>query len=235
MSNNQALLDPNCQHCMMMPMCSEQAKEVCKHQQTPVVTHTHELKRREILYSYRDDFKCLFAVNYGALKTFHIDMNGQERIHQFYLPGEIIGLEAIHVGHHPYSAIALTSSSVCEIPFDNLTNFIAATPNLQKQLFNALSHRINVSHYVTASTAEQRLAGFLQDVCQRLHHHDATAAFELPMSRYDIGNYLGLAPETVSRLFTRFQQAALIQVQNKKIHIIDRNKLQWIAQEGMNA
>lgn len=232
---DQALRDPNCQHCMMMPMCSHKISPTsCEHRTTPVVTRTHDLKRRELLYSYRDDFNCLFAVNSGALKTFHIDMNGQERIHQFYLPGEIIGLDAIHVGHHPYSAIALTQASVCEIPFDNLTNFIAATPNLQKQLFTSLSHRINVNHYVTASTAEQRLAGFLQDINNRLQHHSTQAEFELPMSRYDIGNYLGLAPETISRLFTRFQQAALINVQNKKIHLIDPNKLQWIAQEGMN-
>lgn len=233
MLNDQALRDLNCQHCMMMPMCMHKTASACQHPKAPVVTRTHTLKRRELLYSYRDDFKCLFAVNSGALKTFHIDMNGQERIHQFYLPGEIIGLEAIHLGYHPYSAIALKPASVCDIPFDNLTNFIAATPNLQKQLFTSLSHRINVSHYVTASTAEQRLAGFLQDICHRLHHHTAHVEFELPMSRYDIGNYLGLAPETISRLFTRFQQAELINVQNKKIQLIDPNKLQWIAQEGM--
>lgn len=233
MQKEQATLSPNCQHCMMMPMCSH--KDIpCTHQKTPVVTQTNELKRREILYSYRDEFKCLFAVNTGALKTFEIDMNGQERIHQFYLPGEIIGLEAIHLGYHPYSAIALTPSTVCEVPFDNLTNFIAATPTLQKQLFRSLSHRINVNHYVTASTAEQRLAGFLQDIWKRQHHHRSDAAFELPMSRYDIGNYLGLAPETISRLFTRFQQANLIHVQNKKICIIDHDKLQWTAQEGMS-
>lgn len=225
-----------CRHCMMETVCvhlpTHEGRQ-CK--LNPVVKQSQNLKRKELLYSYHDPFKCIFVVSSGAIKTFQIDMNGQERIQNFYLPGEVIGLEAIQTGFYPYSAIAVTASTVCEIPFENLLDYVSDIPALQKHIITTLGYRINQGHYVTAPSAEQRLAAFIIDMSQRLNHDNKHPDIELPMSRYDIGNYLGLAPETISRIFTRFQQAKLLQVQQKKITLMNTSKLQWIAQDGIQA
>jgi CRP/FNR family transcriptional regulator len=225
-----------CQHCMMETICTHLPGNLgneCK--LNPVVKLAQNLKRKELLYSYHDPFKCIFVVSSGTIKTFQIDMNGQERIQNFYLPGEVIGLEAIQTGFYPYSAIAVTASTVCEIPFDNLLDFVADIPALQKHIITTLGYRINQGHYVTAPSAEQRLAAFIIDMSQRLNHDNTHPDIELPMSRYDIGNYLGLAPETISRIFTRFQQAKLLHVQQKRITLTNPSKLQWIAKDGIQA
>lgn len=217
--------------------------EICSHATTctptqlsinPAVSHSTSLKRKELLFSYRDHFKCVYAVHSGAIKTFQVEMNGQERINHFYLPGELIGLEAFQLGHYPHSAIALTTSTVCEIPFDHLLEIVATNSALQKHLITTFSERISQSQYVTAPTAEQRLAAFVLDMSKRLKNLKSPCDIELPMSRYDIGNFLGLAPETISRLFTRFQQSNLLKVQNKKITLTDRESLQWVAQDGLS-
>jgi CRP/FNR family transcriptional regulator len=212
----------------------ESTKKPCQQDTDKVVEKTQPLKRKELLYSYRDTFKHVYAVRTGAIKTFQIDMNGQERIHGFYLPGEIIGLEAIDAGYYPYSAIALTASSVCEIPFNRLLDYVATFPYLQRQLITTISHRMNQGQYTNAPTSEQRLASFILDMADRLHGNQLYESIDLPMSRYDIGNYLGLAPETVSRMMTRFQQSDLIHAQHKKITLLNVTTLQWIAQDGFS-
>lgn len=226
----------NCDVCMMTNVCGhllEREPHQCK--LNPVAKQSLQLKRKELLYSYRDTFKCIYAVNAGAVKTFQIDMNGQERILNFYLPGEVIGLEAIQTGYYPYSAIAMTPATLCEIPFNDLLDYISDYPALQRHIITTLGYRINQGQYITAPGAEQRLAAFILDINNRVNDKDNQNTLELAMSRYDIGNYLGLAPETISRIFTRFQQAALIQVQQKKITLLNASKLQWIAQDGIQS
>lgn len=226
----------SCDVCMMTNVCAhlpEREPHQCK--LNPVAKQSLQLKRKELLYSYRDTFKCIYAVNAGAVKTFQIDMNGQERILNFYLPGEVIGLEAIQSGYYPYSAIAIAPTTLCEIPFNHLLDYIADYSALQRHVIITLGYRINQGQYVTAPGAEQRLAAFILDINKRINHDNQHACMELPMSRYDIGNYLGLAPETISRIFTRFQHAELIQVQQKKISLLNTTKLQWIAQDGMQS
>lgn len=223
-----------CQQCWMECICqhaSQTEAPACK--PNPVLKHTSELKCRELLYSYHDPLKSIYVIKAGAIKSFQIDLNGQERILNFYLPGEVIGLEAIQTGFYPYSAIALSKTLVCEIPYESLLDYIADYRELQRHIVKVLGFRINQGQYIINHHAEQSLAAFILDIAARLHQEQVTLAFELPMSRYDIGNYLGLAPETVSRLFTRFQSAGLLQVQNKKIKIISADKLRWVSQEGL--
>lgn len=226
--------DDDCHQCKLVNLCTHpHSLDACPNQPSNIARQTLPLKRKEVLYSYHDPFQCVYVIHAGAIKTFQIDIHGQERIQHFYLPGEIIGLEAIETGSYPYTAIALTQTIVCEIPFENLMTTIAGRSQLQKSFVVSLAERINQGQYVNAPAAEQRLAAFLLDMRKRMHQ-DAQHEIELPMSRYDIGNYLGLAPETISRIFTRFQQAKLVHVQNKKVSLTNMASLQWIAQDGVS-
>lgn len=197
----------------------------------PLITHQQHLKRKETLYSCKDNLTHIYAIHSGAVKTYHIDLDGQERIVQFYLAGELIGFEAIHSNYHPFSAMTLMQTQVCQVSFNKFMSLIESNPILQKALLSSLSQRTNFGHYVTAATSEQRIASFLLELAKRLDANQPSASLELAMSRQDMGNYLGLAAETISRVLTRFQQMGLIVCHNKTIQLKNRSQLQYIAQE----
>lgn len=191
------------------------------------------LKRQETLYSYHDTFHSIYAVSSGAIKTVHIDLEGNQHIQQFYFQGEILGFDAIHPTHHPFSAISVTSSEICKIPYSSLMNFMSLNHQFYTQLIAKISQRFNFGLYVNSYSAQQRLACFLLELTKRLNIDKTTLELELLMSRQDIAHYLGLATETISRVLTRFQQKNIIEIAHKKIKIIDIDALQWIAQDGM--
>ena len=221
----------HCEYCMLTKTCHQQPEpDHCKHPSNPIKQQSQHVKRNESLYTECDTFKCVYAVSSGAMKTFHIDLNGQEHVRNFYLPGEIIGLEGIQPGYYPYSATAIQDSVVCEIPFEELLTFIAEEPALQREFISTLGQRINQGNYLNTTTAEQRVAAFIIDLITRLNCNNTQLEVELPMSRSDIGSYLGLAHETVSRIFTRFQKANYIAVKSKMISILNIEQLRQITQ-----
>lgn len=150
-----------------------------------------------------------------------------------YLPGELFGLDAISSGTHCCSAIALERSSACEIPFDQLEELGAQIPSLMRQTVRIMSKEILRDKrimQITKNSAPGRLAAFLLGLSERLRERGfAAQEYHLSMSRIDIGNYLGLADETVSRLFTRFQEDGLLAVERKRIRLIDIPRLQAVA------
>lgn len=220
-------VNSSCKHCTLGTFCRSADPD------SPLVTGHQVLKRRESLYSYRDSFSSIYAIASGAIKTFQIDVEGKERIHQFYLPGEILGFEAIHPNYFPLSAMAITNTKVCRISYERLIDFVTIHPHLFRRLMESVSQRFNFGVYVTAATAEQRMASFLLELCGRIPNNLSTQDVDLCMSRQDIGNYLGLAAETISRVLSRFKNRKLIVITNKKINVLDSVKLQWIAQDGL--
>lgn len=148
----------------------------------------------------------------------------------FHLPGELIGLDAIAEGDHPLAAKALETTSVCEIPFSDLESLSTRVHGLQHQLLRIMSQEIRDDEHnmviLGQKSAEERLAAFLIGLSNRFKRRGfSDTQFNLSMSRSDIGNYLGLALETVSRLFTRFQNEGLIRVDRKHIELLDRHHL----------
>lgn len=225
--------NPTCKNCMLYCFCSAPMDYQALSAQL-LVRKKHKLKHKELLYSYRDQFANVYAVKAGGLKTYHVDADGQERIHQFYLAGEILGFEAIYTDYYPFSAIAIASDTVvCEIPYESLLGYVYSYPELHRKILYFMSQRYTFGLYITAPSAEQRLAAFLLELSGRLHAQEQRQEFSLSMSRQDIGNYLGLAAETVSRLFTRLQQSNIISANNRKIKILEMRKLQWLAQDRL--
>lgn len=197
-----------------------------------LVTSRKYLKRQETLYSYHDAFHSIYAVCSGAVKTVHIDLEGNQQIQQFYFPGEILGFDAIYPNYHPFSAITVTASEVCKISYNTLMNFTSLNNQFYPQLISQISQRYNFGLYVNSYSAEQRLACFLLELIKRLDINEERLEFDILMSRQDIGYYLGLATETISRVLTRFQQRHLIEAAHKKMKICNIQGLQWIAQGG---
>lgn len=188
------------------------------------------VKRRVVrgasLYRAGDNFEAVYAVRSGAFKSAGVSSNGVEKITGFHLPGEVMGLDAINNDRHDFNAVALEDSEVCVIPFSELTEMAQHIPELQQELFRLLSRDISRDHglmlLLGSMTAEQRLAAFLLSFSRRYKRLGYAAdRFILRMTREEIGNYLGLTLETVSRLMSRFQREGLLAVQQREVTFKD--------------
>jgi CRP/FNR family transcriptional regulator len=189
--------------------------------------------RGAALYRTRDAFQAVYAVRSGAFKTTGVSSNGVEKITGVHLPGEVMGLDAINNDEHNYDAIALEDSDVCVIPFAELTDLARELPELQQELFRLLSRDISRDHglmlLLGSMTAEQRLAAFLLSLSRRYKRLGYAAdRFVLRMTREDIGNYLGLTLETVSRIMSRFQREGLVATQQREVSLHDSEGLREI-------
>ena len=194
------------------------------------VKRAKPLQKNQLIYETGQDFVSLFAVRSGAVKTYRIDDSGDEQVVGFYLPGELIGLDAIAEGKYYNTAKALETSSLCEIPYDKVTSLSQSIHNLQLHMYRLLSKEIKedqeLQMLLGKKTAEERIASFLFNLSERYRaRHLSATRFRLPMVRTDIANYLGLAVETTSRIFTRLQQQSVLKVDGKEVEIIDAHQL----------
>jgi len=195
-----------------------------------IIDRKRPLARGDHLFRVGDRFRSIYAVRSGSLKTYATSEDGQEQVMGFHLPGELIGLDAIASDSHPLAARALETTSVCEIPFDQLESLSGQLPGLQHQMLRIMSQEIRDDEQSMLTlgqrSAEERLAAFLISLSNRYRRRGfSPTQFNLTMSRGDIGNYLGLALETVSRLFTRFQNEGLLKVERRHIELLDRQRL----------
>jgi CRP/FNR family transcriptional regulator len=191
-----------------------------------IVKRGRPLKKGEFLFRQGDTFNSVFAVRSGALKTFSLSDAGEEQITGFHLPSELVGLSGMDTELYPVSAQALETTSVCEIPFERLDELSVSLPQLRRQLMRVMSREIRDDQQMmlllSKKTADERIATFLVNLSARFSARGFSAnQFRLSMSRNEIGNHLGLAVETVSRVFTRFQQSKLLEAEGKEVHILD--------------
>jgi len=199
-----------------------------------IVKRNRPLHRGDHLFRQGDQFGSLYAVKTGSIKTYSPSEDGGEQVLGFHLPGELIGLDAIEENKHHCSAKVLETTAVCEIPFDRLESLSHHLPSLQHQLFRLLSREIghdeDMLTLLGKRNAEERLAAFLVSLSERFQKRGFSALdYNLSMSRHEIGNYLGLAVETVSRLFTRFQEEGIIKAERRHIQLLNLNKLLTIS------
>lgn len=198
-----------------------------------IVKRNRPLHRGDHLFCQGDNFQCIYVVKTGTVKSFDPGEDGGEQVLGFHLPGEMIGLDAIETGFHQCSAEILETTAVCEIPFNQLEALSSTIPSLQHQMYRLLSREIGQDEDMLTllgkRNAEERLASFLLGLSGRFQRRGFSPSdFYLSMSRHEIGNYLGLAVETVSRLFTRFQDDGLLKVERKHVQLIDIERLKQI-------
>lgn len=199
-----------------------------------IIKRRQPLKKGEHLFRQGDSFDSVFAVRSGSLKNYIMTNDGEEQITNFYLPSELVGLDGINCESYPISAKALETTSVCEIPYTNLQELSDLLPDLRKQIFSCMSKELRddkqMMLLLSKKNAEEKVATFLASLSARFKRRGYSPyTFRLSMSRNEIGNYLGLAVETVSRVFTRFQTAEVITVNGKEVHIINHPQLLEIA------
>lgn len=228
----------NCHNCRLSNIClpiSLHLDDVEKLNQ--IIQRGKPLQKGEYLYRANDVFDSVFAIRSGAVKALMISDKGEEQVTGFYLPGEVVGMDGIAEGRYTNSVIALETASVCEIPFHRMEELSVKVPSLQRHFFQLMSREIAQDQQIISllgkSSAEERIAALLLSISNHNSRQQLSAtAFRLPMSRTDIGNYLGLTIETVSRIFTRLQQQNIIDVDKKEIFIKDVAGLQAIANGG---
>jgi CRP/FNR family transcriptional regulator, anaerobic regulatory protein len=179
------------------------------------------VKRGESLFHAGSGFDSIFAVRSGFFKSSVLLEDGRDQVTAFHMAGEVLGMDGIGTGHHTSDVVALEDSEVCIIPYERLE-----LPELQRQLQKVMSRELvrdqGVMMLLGTMRAEERLAAFLLNLSQRFVARGFSPhEFHLRMTRDEIGSYLGLSLETVSRLFSRFQAEKLIAVQQKHIRMLD--------------
>ncbi|APW37288.1 transcriptional regulator [Rhodoferax koreense] len=192
--------------------------------------------RGDALYNNGDDFVSLYTVRTGFFKTSVSCDSGREQVTGFQMAGEILGLDGIHTGHHQSDAVALEDAEVCSIRFDRLETVSREIPAMQHHLHQLMSREIVRDHgmmlLLGGMRAEERLASFLLNLAARLRTRGFSACeFVLRMTREEIGSYLGLKLETISRAFSRLAALGIIEVQQKHVRILDIHQLEHVEQE----
>lgn len=192
------------------------------------------MQKGQPLYEAGEDFKAVYALRSGAVKTSTISRDGEEQITGFYLPGEILGLDGLATNVHSNTAMALETSAICEIPFSQLEDLSMKLPNLQRRFFQLMSkeisHEQQLITLLSKKNADERIASLLVSISTRNHHRGLSSTeFYLPMSRSDMGNYLGLTIETVSRVMSRLHKQEVIALDKKHVVINQMDKLRAIA------
>jgi CRP/FNR family transcriptional regulator len=214
-------IDVSCQRCDFLPFCfSLGGLNVTRH-----IT----LEKNEILFHAQSPFKYLYAVEKGAIKTVQTECDGSELIRNFYFSGEVLGYKAIYSGQYQSTAFALCETNICVIDYSDFISFLQSNPSVQEHMMQITSFQVNMGSYLVSNSADRRVAAFLLDLSLRLNRPQQKCELQLPMSRQDIGSYLRLSAETISRISTKFIQHHLIKIDNKKIVLLDQEKLQEIA------
>ena len=196
-----------------------------------IVQRGRPLHKGETLYRAQASFQSLYAIRSGAMKASTLNERGEEQITGFYFPSELVGLDGLADNTYTNSAEALETTSVCEIPFHRIEELSAKIPSLQRHLFQLFSREITHEQQLLAllnrSRAEERVAALLMSMSLRHQRCQLSASqFRLPMSRSDMGNFLGLTIETVSRVFRRLQEDGILAVDNKEVQILDMPSLE---------
>lgn len=198
-----------------------------------LINRRQRVRAGQHIYRARNPFHFLYAIRSGFFKAYTLDNDGRERINGFHMGGEILGLDAIGDNAYTSHAVALEDGEVCEIPFESLEDLIREVPPLQHQFHRIMSREIAQDHHVMkllgGMTAEQRLVVFLLNLSARFRALGfSPSEIHLKMSREEIGNYLGLKLETVSRTLSKLQLSRLIEIDRRRVVICEPEKLQQL-------
>jgi len=196
-----------------------------------LVAVRRKVKRGTHLFSNGDRFNAIYAIRTGFFKTCLATEDGRNQVTGFQMAGEIMGLDGIVNDHHSCDAVALEDAEVCVMPFDRIEEISREVAALQHHVHKIMSREIVREHGVLlllgSMRAEERLAAFLLNLMQRLHARGfSPSALVLRMTREEIGSYLGLKLETVSRTFSKFVEDGVLEVKQRHVRILDVDSLE---------
>jgi CRP/FNR family transcriptional regulator, anaerobic regulatory protein len=224
---NVSQLKASCANCSMHQLCLPMGlddNDISRLDQ--IIGRRRRLARDERLYQMEEPFRNLYAIRFGHFKTYQVNAGGEQQITGFQMAGELLGMDAISGDRHHCDAVALEDSEVCEIPFGRLEELFGHVPTLLRHFHRIMSQEItreqNVMLLLGNMRAEQRFAVFLVNLSARYAARGYSSnSFQLRMSREDIGNYLGLTIESISRLLSRFKKQGWIKVDKREVTLLD--------------
>jgi len=223
-----------CSNCNLRELCMPtgfNADEMKKLDE--VVEKRRRVKQGELLFNSGDVFTSLYAIRTGFFKTCVTSEDGREQVTGFQMAGEIIGMDGIVSDYHNCNAVALEDAEVCVMPFSDVEQLSRELPGLQRHVHKIMSREIvrenSVMMLLGNMRAEERLAAFLLNLVQRLHARGLSQSeLVLRMTREEIGSYLGLKLETVSRAFSKFSEEGIIEVKQRYVKIVAPEALKKI-------
>ena len=233
-----SLQQVHCSTCSLSSLCLPVSLNMTEMDRLDdIIDKSRPLKKGDHLFHQGEPFSSVYALRAGTIKTYTLTNEGEEQITGFYFPGELVGLSGFDSEAYPVSAKILETTTVCEIPFERLDDLSGQMPELRRQILRTLSKEVRDDQQMmlllSKKNAEQRVATFLVKLSSRFKARGYSATnFRLSMSRNEIGNYLGLAVETVSRIFTRFQKMELIRVDGKEIELTDLDEIYRLSGES---
>lgn len=235
-----APLRTSCSNCHLRELCLPRGMSTSDVERLDQLHFTRRrVKKDQTIFRAGDRFHYLYAVRSGTFKSSLALADGREQVSGFHISGELMGLDGAGSGIHASSAVALEDTEVCAIPYSSLTDLGSHSSAMQHVVSRLLGREIVREHSLMlllgSMTAEERLAAFLLNFSKRLKSLGYSAVeFHLRMSRADIGSYLGMKLETVSRAFSTFQRKGLLAVDKRHIRITDLDELQRGFDAGMS-
>lgn len=224
-----------CKDCGIYGLCREvNGPDVDLRLLETIVRNRRIFRRGELLYRIGEPLRAIYAIRCGSVKTYVLTSDGRMQITGFHITGEVLGLGAIAANHYTSEARVLETTMVCEVPVDVLEAYSEEIPSIRQQMLRILSQEIldnqELMLLLGKKNSEERLATFLLSLSRRfLKRSYSPSKFNLSMSRSDIGNYLGMAEETVCRVFTRFQDEGLLTTERRQVQLHDLDRLKAIA------
>jgi CRP/FNR family transcriptional regulator len=222
---------PRCSNCHLRELClpsGMSSSDVIR--LDSLIFTRRKVKSAQTLYREGDRFQFVYAVRSGTFKSTLALADGREQVSSFHMAGELMGLDGLAQGSHASTAAALEDAEVCAIPYAHLNELAAGSSAMAHVVSRLMSRELVREHSLMmllgSMNAEERLAAFLLNLSQRLKARGYSASeFHLRMTRAEIGSYLGMTLETVSRTFSAFQQQRLLEVDKRHISILDPDAL----------
>jgi CRP/FNR family transcriptional regulator len=220
-----------CSNCNLRELCMPMGLSQTELERIDnVVANRRRIKRGATLFRNGEKFSSLYAIRTGFFKTCVASEDGRDQVTGFQMAGEIVGLDGIVHDHHTCDAIALEDAEVCVMPFDRIEELSREVNALQRHVHKIMSREIvrenGVMLLLGSMRAEERLAAFLLNLVQRLHARGfSQSELVLRMTREEIGSYLGLKLETVSRTFSKFVEDDIVEVKQRHVRILNPDKL----------
>jgi len=201
-----------------------------------IVKRKNPLHKGEALFSTGQNFQSVYAVRAGGFKVSTVNAAGEDQILGFYLPGDILGADALSTGKHVSTALAFDTSTVCEIPFHELERLSLQLPSLNHQMLSMMSKELvderMHAELLARKSADERIALFVLWLARRQERRGFNGQeFRLGLLHRDVALYLGLTPETVSRILARLSDEQVLTWRNKQVRIIDFKALSTLAGE----
>ncbi len=227
----------SCNHCNLKKICFPSGlstDELSTFEGS--VEKTLKIAKKEKLYSRGDPLTSVYAIKAGSIKTYLSTSKGQAQVLGFHLPGDLLGFDGFADDHHTSDAIAMEDTLLCELPMTNFENLCEVLPGLRKVMMQQVGSEISRHHSLVLTLGqmqtEERLATYLLRLsCYYNSRGYSCSQFNLPMPRHDLANFLGMAPETLSRMFAKLEKLNVISINRREVTIDNMDALMDLSHE----